>query len=186
MPNSDQPNGFTPFRHRGGGVIRAGGPYKIQAAYNTALFSGDAVILTAGFVTKAADNSASILGIFSGCKYRDAAGNIVISNIWPASQATLGSEDVEAFVFDDSMISYRVQSDTDTAYVDATHKGTSVDIELDHAGSALTGTSGMEVDLSDTGTGQFLVIGLIDEPDNAAGVNAKLEVVVRKSFLKAN
>jgi hypothetical protein len=183
MPNRDEPNGFTPFRHRGGGVIRAGGPYKVEHGYTTALYTGDAVILSSGFVVRAADNSATILGIFAGCKYRATDGSVVISNYWPASTATLGDEDVEAFVFDDPKISYRVQTDTGTAYVDATHKGWVFDIELDHAGSAITGQSGMEIDLNDTGTGQFKVIGLIDEADNAAGVNAKVEVVINTEFL---
>ncbi len=186
MANRDEPNGFVPFRHRGGGAMRHGGPYKIQSAYATALYSGDAVILSSGYVAVAAENSATILGVFDGCKYRASDGSIVFSNYWPASTVTLGSEDVEAFVFDDPMISYRVQCDTGTAYVDATHKGTQVDVELDHSGSALTGRSGMEVDLGDTGTGQFLVVGLIDEPDNAAGANAKIEVLINEVFLKGD
>lgn len=178
MANADTPMGFVPYRHRKGGVIRASGDYKIQAAYGTALYTGDAVILSSGYINRAADNSATILGIFAGCQYRDSTGATVFQNYWAASTATLGSEDVQAMVFTDPGISYRVQTDTGTAYVDATHKGNVYDIELDHAGSAITGRSGMEIDLADTGTGQFRVIGLIDEPDNAAGVNAKVEVVI--------
>ena len=119
-----------------------------------------------------------ILGIFNGCQYRDTDGAMQFRANWPASQATLGDEEVKASVFTDRGISYMCQSDTGTAYVDATHKGGTFDIELDHAGSAVTGLSGMEIDLGDTGTGQFRVIGLIDEPGNAVGVNAKLEVVI--------
>lgn len=178
MANADTPMGFVPLRHRGGGVIRASGDYKVEHGYTTALYTGDAVILSSGFVVRAADSSATILGIFAGCEYRNTAGEMVFSNYWPASQATLGDEDVKCSVFTDRQISYRVQSDTGTAYVDATHKGGVFDIELDHSGSALTGQSGMEIDLADTGTGQFKVIGLINEPDNAAGVNAKLEVLI--------
>lgn len=186
MANRDEPNGFVPYRHRGGGVIRAGGPYKIQDSYGTSIFSGDAVILASGYLNIAAENSATILGIFHGCSYRATDGSQVFSNYWLADTETLGDGDVEAMVFDDPMISYRVQCDTGTAYVDATHKGGVFDLEADHSGSATTGNSGMELDLNDTGTGQFKVIGLIDEPDNAAGVNAKVEVVIVESFLKAN
>lgn len=186
MANSDIPMGFVPFRHRSGGVIRAAGDYRIQSAYNTALYYGDAVVLTSGYLAKAADNSATLVGIFAGVQYRDTNGETKFQPFWPASAATLGSEDAQAFVYDDPMISYRCQSDTDTAYVDATHKGGTFDIELDHAGSSMTGRSGMEIDISDTGTGQFQVIGLIDEPGNAAGVNAKLEVIIKESLLKAN
>ena len=183
MANSDNPRGFVPFRHRGGGQPRHSDGYKIQAAYATALYTGDAVVLTSGFVVRAADSDTAILGVFDGCKYRASDGSIVFSNYWPASTATLGSEDVEAFVYDDEDISYEVQTDTGTAYVDATHKGGSYDIELDHAGSALTGQSGMELDLGDTGQTQFLILGLVDKPGNAAGTNAKVEVKIRKALL---
>lgn len=186
MANRDTPSGFLPFRHRGGGVIRASGDYKIDSAYASALFTGDAVVLTSGFLAKGADSSATVVGIFAGVQYRASDGSVVFTNTWAAATVTLGSEPAQAFVWDDPMISYRCQSDTGTAYVDATHKGAVFDLELDHAGSAITGRSGMEIDLGDTGTGQFLVIGLIDEPGNAAGVNAKLEVVIKESLLKAN
>lgn len=185
MANSDIPMGFQPFRHRGGGVIRASS-YKLQSAYSTALGIGDAVILSSGYINRAADNSATILGIFAGVRYRASDGSIVFTNYWPASTATLGSEDAEALVWDDPMISYRCQSDTGTDYVDATHKGGAYDIELDHSASSITGISGMEIDLGDTGTGQFMVLGLIDEPNNAAGTNAKIEVTIKESLLKGN
>lgn len=186
MANADTPMGFQPYRHRGGGVIRSSGDYKIQSGFATALFTGDAVVLTSGYLARAADSSGTIIGIFEGCRFRDTDGAIKWQPNWVASATTLGSEDVQAFVYTDPMISYRCQSDTGTAYVDATHKGGVFDIELDHNGSAITGLSGMEIDLSDTGTGQFLVIGLIDEPENAVGVNAKLEVLIKESHEKVN
>ena len=185
MANADTPCGFVPLRHRGGGVIRAN-KYEFASAYGTALYTGDAVILSSGDVAIAAQDSATILGIFAGCQYRASDGSMVFSPYWPASTVTLGSERVTAFVFDDPMISYRVQTETSSTYVKATHDGSAYDIELDHAGSAFTGQSGMELDLTDTGTGQFIVLGLIDEPGNAVGVNAKLEVMVKESLLKGN
>lgn len=177
MPNANQPMGFIPRRHMSGGVVRHHEPFKIQSGYATALFRGDAVILTAGYVTKALENSALILGIFDGVRYRDSSGKTTFSPNWVASTVTLGAEDVECFVTTDRHIAYRVQSSVGTAYVDATHKGGVFDLIATNAGSAITGQSGMELNLGDTGTGQFRVIGLIDEPNNAAGLNAKLEVV---------
>lgn len=185
MANSDQPSGFIPRRHASGGVIRSNA-YKIASAYGTSLFAGDAVILASGYVNTAAENSATLLGVFDGCQYKASDGSIVFSRYWPASTVTQGSSDVTAYVYDDPAIIYRAQTDTGTAYVDATHKGGSYDMEADHAGSTFTGQSGMEIDLSDTGSTQFLVLGLIDEPGNAAGVNAKVEVMVRKSLLASN
>lgn len=185
MANTDAPLGFQPSRHANGGVIRAN-EYPIASAYGTAIFTGDTVVLTSGKVNIAAENSATILGVFAGVKFTDAAGEVRFLPYWPAGQTTMGSVDAQAMVFDDPGIIYKAQTDTDTAYVDATHKGGSFDIELDHAGSTRTGQSGMEIDLADTGTGQILVLGLVNEPGNAAGVNAKVECMIRKALLKAN
>lgn len=181
MANRDTPMGFIPFRHRGGGIIRASA-YKIQSAYATTLLIGDAVLLASGYITRAGPASASITGIFAGCRYRDSNGNVQFG-IWLASTVTLNSEDVEAMVYDDEGISYRCQTDTDTSYVDATHRGGSFDVEQDHAGSTITGMSGQEIDLADASETQFLLLGLIDEPTNEAGVNAKVEVKIRKALL---
>ena len=185
MANADTPHGFIPFRHRGGGVIRANA-YQFASAYGTNLFTGDAVILSSGDVAIAAQDSGTLLGIFAGCRYRAADGSQVFSPYWPASTVTLNSERVTAYVYDDPMISYRVQTETSSTYAKATHDGNVYDIELDHAGSTFTGQSGMELDLTDTGTGQFHVLGLIDEPGNAVGVNAKIEVMIAESLLKRN
>ena len=184
MANADRPSGFMPMRHAFGGVIRAN-PYKITDAYATGLFTGDMVILSSGFLAIGAENSATPLGVFSGCQYRNTDGEVKFSKYWPAAQATLGAaNDTIAWVYDDPGIVFRVQSDTGTAYVVATHMGGVFDIELDHAGSTTTGQSGMEIDLNDTGTGQWLVLGLIDEPGNAVGVNAKLEVKMAISLVQ--
>lgn len=182
MANTDVPSGFTPYRHRSGGLIRSN-PYKLASGYGTALFRGDACILSSGVIAKAADNSATLLGVIEGFRYTASDGSFVLTDKWVASTTTLGSADVEVLVYDDPAISYRCQSDTGTAFVAATHTGGKYDLELDHAGSTASGQSGMEVDLSDTGTGQFLVLGLIDEPGNAVGVNAKLEVQIAVPLL---
>lgn len=185
MANRDSPMGFQPRRHANGGLVRAN-DYKIASGYGTGIFSGDAVVLASGKVEQAADDSSVLLGVFRGCEYTDANGEVKFSPYWPAAEVTLGAVDAKAHVYDDPGIIYKAQTDTGTAYVDATHKGGSFDIELDHSGDTRSGQSGMEIDLSDTGTGQILVLGLIDEPGNAAGVNAKVECMIRKSLLKAN
>ncbi len=183
MANANQPMGFIPRRHKGGVAPRFLEPFKIQSGYATSMFAGDAVILVSGYVTKGLENSATLLGIFWGCRYRDAAGKTTFSRYWPASTATLGSEDVEAFIYADRDILYRVQTSAGTAYVDATHKGGAFDLISTVAGSTITGNSGMELNLGDTGTGQFRVVGLIDEPTNAAGTNAKIEVEIAVPLL---
>ena len=174
MANADRPNGFTPIGHKGAGAIRTS-EFRIAYNYGTAIFAGDAVVLASGYVNQAADNSASILGVFAGCEYRDNAGNVVFSPYWPGTALTDTAAVVKCHVYVDPDILFAVQSDTGTTSSIA-NVGVAYDIELDHAGSTVTGRSGMELDLGDTGTGQFTVYGLVDMPDNAYGTNAKLIV----------
>ena len=183
MANADRPSGFTPLRHSGGGVIRAN-PYKIDNGYSTGIFTGDAVLLASGYVTQAADGSSVILGVFAGCQYLASDGSVVFSKHYPASQATLGDMDPICWVYDDAAIVYSVQTDTGTAYAFATNKGVAYDIELDHAGNTTTGQSGMELDLSDTTSGVWMVLGLVDIPGNADGVNAKVEAKMAISLVQ--
>jgi hypothetical protein len=174
MANVDRPNGFTPCGHKNGGVVRAA-EFKIAYNYATALFSGDAVILASGYVNVAADDSAAILGVFAGCQYKNDAGEVIFSPYWPGVALSDTAADVKAFVYADPGILFEVQSDTGTGSTIA-NIGASYDIEKDHSGSTLTGRSGQELDLGDTGTGQFTVYGLSQTPNNAFGVNSKLIV----------
>lgn len=184
MANADTARGFVPRRHAGGGVIRASGNYKIDNAYGTSIFTGDAVVLASGYITIALENSANPVGVFAGCQYRTADGETKFSPYWPASTATLNDEDVQAWVYDDPMIVYEVQTETATAYVNATHQGTSYDLQSG-TGSTITGLSAMELDLGDTGTGQWKVLGLVDRPGNAVGTHAKVEVILDAALLKS-
>jgi len=185
MANANEPGGFRPLRHLAGGLIRSNA-YKIQSGYASNIFTGDAVALSSQYLN-VGGTSGSLLGIFAGCKYIASDGSVKFSPYWPASTATSGSADVTAYVYDDPNITYRVQASVDLAYVDASHKNGSFDLVGTNAGSTLTGQSGQELNLNDTGTGQFLVLGLLDtEVNNAAGLNAKLEVKLRKSVLAVN
>lgn len=174
MANLDRPNGFTPVGHKNGGVIRTS-EYKIAYNYATALYSGDAVILASGYVNTAADDSAAILGVFAGCKYKNDAGEVIFSPYWPGVALSDTAAVITALVYTDPGILFEVQTDTGTASTIA-NVGVSYDIEKDHSGSTVTGRSGMELDLGDTGTGQFTVFGIAERPDNAFGTNSKLIV----------
>lgn len=175
MPNTNTPMGFVPYRHLGGGQIRAQA-FALASGYSQDIFYGDPVILSSGKVAIALANSNPVLGIFAGVSFRDSQGGQVFSRSWRANTATLGAQDATAYVYVDPMISYKVQSDTGTAFA-MTHIGGSFALEADYAGNHITGQSRKEIDLGDTATQQFTVVGFIDEPGNEVGVNAKLEVV---------
>lgn len=174
MANVDAPRGFVPVGHKGGGDIRTA-EFTIAYNYGTAIYNGDSVILASGLVNVAAQDSAAVLGVFAGCEYRDNSGNVIFSKYWPGVALTDTAAVVKALVYVDPDILYEVQTDTGTTSTVAS-VGVAYDIEADHAGSTLTGQSGQEIDISDTGTGQWMVYGLAAKADNAWGINAKVIV----------
>ena len=183
MANSDTPMGFQPRRHMNGGQVRMN-VYPLASAYGSNIFTGDAVVLTSGKLAVATAASAEVLGIFGGCQYTAADGSVVFSPYWPASTVTLGSADAVAQVYDDKGVIFKVQCETGVAFVLATHNGTLCDLIATHAGSTVTGQSGQEITPGTTGDEQFQILQLIDEPGNAVGVNAKVEVKMRDALFR--
>lgn len=182
MANSDAPQGLTPYRHQAGGVIRESGAYRIASGTSSNIFRGDLVkLLSTGYLAVAAAGDTDLIGVFNGCSYVDANGNQIFSPYWPASATTLGSADVQAYVYDDPNVTYMVQSDS-TTNSSLTHVGNNADMISTHAGSALTGQSGQEIDLAAAGSGtaNLRVIGLVEYPDNAFGQHSKLEVLINE------
>jgi len=180
MANADKPTGFRAAGHRNGGVVRH---TKLNIAYNygTAIYSGDAVILSSGKVTAAAASSATVDGIFDGCSYRNDSGEMIFSRYWPGAALADSAAVVTAYVYNDKGILFEVQCETGVAYVDATHIGTACDLIATHSGSTITGQSGQEITPGTTGDAQFMIHQLVDRPDNAAGVNAKVLVSINDS-----
>ncbi len=182
MANSDNPNGFTPVRHMSGGTIRANG-YLIESGETTAIFSGDLVTLeTDGYIEQADATDVNIVGVFGGVEYTATDGSVVFKNNWVASTATLGSNDVKAYVYDDPSIVYSAQHD---GTMTTAMNGSAFDVVV-AAGSATSGRSSMEVDTSSASatSGQLKQVGLINKTGNATGANAEVEVIINEHLLK--
>ena len=177
MANSDQPSGFKVVGHSGGGTPRSQ-EFQILYSYATAIFSGDSVVLASGYINQAADGSSISTGVFDGCRYVDNSGNQVFSRHWPGVALSDSTKIVTCYVYTDPQILYEVQTDTGTTTTIA-NVGVAYDIELDHSGSTFTGQSGMELDVSDTTNGMWMVHRLAERPGNAWGVNAKVIVSLR-------
>ncbi len=180
MANTNAPYGFRPLRHRMGGVIRPS-KYRIASASATAIYRGDPVkLLGTGYIDLAAAGN-RILGIFAGCNYVKSNGDVVFTPYWPAAEATLGSADVEALVYDDPNITYSVQSGVASpALADIGALG-------DHVagtGSAVTGNSGAYLSGTiGTGTAGFRILDFVNKPDNEIAQYADVEVQLFESEL---
>lgn len=174
MANVDHPNGATPVRHLTGGEIRAN-EYSIASAYDTAIFEGDWVGLTDadGRNIERSAAAATPVGVFMGCKYVDASGNIVFSNQWPADQV---ATEIVAYVLDDPMIVFEMQIDNGTFDEDIIGEVGNI---LATAGNTATGRSKEEIDLSTVGTTgtTHKILSLAKNPSNEAGDLARVEVI---------
>lgn len=181
MANVDAPCGFQPWRHLGGRQIHANG-YPIASATSASIFTGDAVVLTNGVLVAADAASDGILGIFAGCWYVATDGSLVQSAYWPGATVTSGSRDAIGLVYDDPDIVYRAQTDSGVDFALATHNMTLCDLISTHTdGRTASGQSKQELRVGTTGDEQFLVLQLIDEPNNAVGTHAKVECKIKDS-----
>jgi|TARA_R100000353_G_scaffold18611_1_gene17178 hypothetical protein len=174
MANLDAPAGAKPFRHLSGGMIRAS-EYKIASGTSSDIFTGDFVkLLSTGYIDVASAGN-RILGVFAGVKYTASDGEVVYKKYFPTGTTTLASADVTAYVYDDPNITYRIQS---AGSADFTDIGNLAD-HVAGSGSTTTGQSGHEVSgTTGTGTAGLRILRLIDDPDNSAGTNGELEVVI--------
>jgi hypothetical protein len=176
MANTNAPNGFVPLRHLTGGVVRPQA-YPIANAYATSLFSGDLVTLLSDGTVGISTNAINALGVFYGVQYIDqTSGDVKFSKIWPASTTVKTNTAATAFVYDDPNITYQVQGNGTFANANV---GELCNVTFT-AGETTFGGSQQEADLGTLATTAKVlrILRLVDEPNNAVGADAKLEVVI--------
>jgi hypothetical protein len=175
-------NGFTPYRHLSGGVVRAEEMNIATSGttgFNDNIFYGDVVKLnTDGTIESAAGGDTNLVGIFAGCQYEAADGSIKFSKNWVASTAVKTGSKIKATVFADPDISFLVTSDASVVSAQA-QIGSNVDF-VAGTGNSATGVSGSYVDLNTSGNGaaNFRVLSFPDMPGNIVG-NTKTRVEVK-------
>ena len=167
MANTDAPNGFTPAYHMYGGIIRPA-RMRIASAYGTAIYSGDVVTLSSGYVQQAGATDTPI-GVFYGVFYTASDGTPTYSKSWAASTATQGSADAEALVYSDPGIVYEAQFTAGTPAV--SFIGNKFTLSTT-AGSSTNGRSKEGVTAT-TSSGVALCVGFNLAPSNAIGAYAR-------------
>jgi hypothetical protein len=100
------------FLYRGTGAVTQGGvliPLNqvVLLPFNTAITGNAGALLN----TQANVNAQSMLGVFAGCEYFDVTGAPQESNFWPAAQACFPGTVITAFVWQDPLIEYTIQTD---------------------------------------------------------------------------
>jgi len=184
MANTNKAFGFRPVGKVGSGYDGQGqNSYPIEANYNTAIYQGDSVTLSGGYLTVA--TTGPLLGVFMGCQYTDpTTGKPTWKNYYPAST---NASDIVAFVVDDPNAEFVVQCSGTAA---ATCRGRNATIVTSTSGSATTGVSGQQVSAPATGnaTHPWKVVAVYeaDGNDDVASDYADLIVVPNNHLFKGS
>ena len=186
MANIDAAFGYRPIGKVGSGVQNMGTTmYTIEDNYNTAIFKGDHVLQSGGYVIKGTASGATILGVFNGCFYIDPTSKKpTYSNYYPGSinvtsaGSISGSTNIDAYIYDDPYMLFEAQCDGTIAKTDI---GKNTDTVLT-AGSTVNGLSKNEIDDSTEATTaglQVKIIGITKDPENddASSANANWYVM---------
>ena len=186
MANIDAAFGLRPIGKVGSGVQNMGTTMDtIEDNYGTAIFKGDHVIQSGGYVIKGTASGATILGVFNGCFYIDPTSKKpTYSNYYPGSinvtsaGSISGSTNIDAYIYDDPYMLFEAQCDGTLAKTDI---GKNTDTVLT-AGSTVNGLSKNEIDDSTEATTaglQVKIIGITKDPENddASSANANWYVM---------
>lgn len=165
MSAASAPFGFRPA-YNPTGLDRAK-KYAITAAYGTAIYKGQPVILNTNGTITVGTAAADLIGMFAGCEYVDATGKPTVSNFWPAGQTVLAGTVPLAWVYDDPEQVYEVQADGSVAQ---TAIGDQADVS--NVGNNSGGQSTSTLSATPAGAGvqaQFRIVGFNQNLDNLPG-----------------
>ena len=176
MSNQDAAFGLRPLRTSTSSQRQ--NRYRIASGYATSIFQGDLVIVaTNGTITRVPAGATNlILGVFNGCSYVNASGEITYSNYWPANAT---GTDIFANVIDDPSATFEIQAD---AAMPVTDLFGNFDIVDATAGSTVSGNSRTELDVTTGATTAALPLKAIDisqDPENSDTATANTNVIVK-------
>jgi len=179
MANTNKAFGFRPVGKVGSNYDNEGlTQYKISNAYGTAIYQGDAVTLSGGYLAIATAGN-PVVGVFQGCFYVDpTTGKPTWKNYYPGS-VNITEGEIVADVLDDPSQLFIIQADEDIEKADI---GKNADV-IGTGGSTTTGVSSMELDsstIADTAALNLKIVGLWNVPGNAFGDFAVVVVKINE------
>ena len=189
-PTVSAPYGLKPINLIGGQVFAgATRQRRIASGYATSIFYGDLVkFATTGTIVLANETttgpSTGFAGVFLGCSYVNAQGQVIFSQYYPASTTAPTGTYINAFICDDPDQLYKVVAVSGTTVVTGIEYaaiGNNATL-VQNTGSAITGDSKVAI-LDNTDVTKTLPIAIIDVvPDTAyvsGGSTLYPEVIVK-------
>ena len=159
------------------------------AGYNTNIFNGSIVAInTSGYiniVTTNGDNStpfpAGTIGVFVGCSFTNAQGQIIYSQYYPANTASVQGSAITAYVIDDDRAVFQVQANGSMAQTTLGMNVILSAVQSTSTGSTTTGNSTTAVSSSAAATSgyAFRVVGFADTPGFSAVGDAFTDILVK-------
>ena len=181
MANVDSPFGLRPLEYLNGAPWNGQARKYYVSSAGSNLFIGDPVVLK---------GSADTTGKFPTVdKSTLAATNYTIGPIVSFEPDPTGLEAIYmasggsgyVYVADDPNLIFEIQMDSASTLIAADIGSNGIMVET-HAGSTITGLSGIEADESSfsgaDATEMLLLLGVVDRPDNELGLHCKVKVLI--------
>jgi len=185
-PTIDRPYGLKPINLIGGQVF-AGATRQlvIASAYGTSIFYGDLVkIVSGGTIEKdTGTTTATPCGVFMGCSYVNAQGQVIFQQYYPASTTAPTGTVITAYVADDPDQLFKVVNVAGTtaddttsgllpAYLGRTMIGSNAQL-VQNAGSTASGDSKVAIytaaGATTTATLPIRIVDVVPDTANASG-----------------
>ena len=187
MASTASPYGFKAVNELGG-LPYAGSTRTFlidPAGYNTNIFNGSIVAInTSGYiniVTTNGDNStpfpAGTIGVFVGCSYYNAQGQLIFSQYYPANTTGV----VQAFVIDDDRAVFQVQADGSIGQTGLGMNAILAAVQSTSTGSTTTGNSNTAISatLAATSGYAFRIVGFVNMQGFSQVGDAYTDVLVK-------
>ena len=199
MASTASPYGFRAVNELGG-LPYAGSTRQFlidPAGYNTNIYNGSLVFVnTSGYINIATATGADAttngfptgtantgcVGVFVGCSFTNAQGQIIYSQYYPANTASVQGSAITAYVIDDDRAVFQVQS---AGTVTQAALGANVflnAVQSTSTGSTTTGNSNTAVVAGAsavTTTAAFRVVGFADVPGFSTVGDAYTDILVK-------
>jgi hypothetical protein len=160
------------------------------AGYGTNIFNGSLVALsTAGYleivttVGSSAGNvfPAGVVGVFVGCSYVNAQGQVIYAQYYPTGYAAPAGTAITAYVIDDDRAVFQVQANGSLAQTALGMNAILATAQSTSTGSTTTGNSNTQISTSTaaTSTYAFRIVGFVNMQGFSTIGDAYTDVLVK-------
>jgi hypothetical protein len=197
MASTATPYGFRAVNELGG-LPYAGSTRSFlidPAGYNTNIYNGSLVYVnSSGYLnivtgtgadgtTNSFPGSGTLtgaIGVFVGCTYTNAQGQIIYSQFYPANTASVQGSSITAYVIDDDRAVFQVQANGSLAQTVLGNNVYLAAAQSTSTGSTTTGNSTTAVSTSTvTTTAAFRIVGFVNTPGFSTVGDAYTDILVK-------